>query len=136
VIWAIGLSMIALAGLLWLPRPALLVLAIAVVAGHNLFDGCGARQRPAGGAVESAAPARLDRGRRAAPAHLLPGAAVDRGDCAGLSDGALVRPRAPAQRQRWLLWAGVGALALFALLRFANQYGDALAYQTTRCARG
>ncbi len=39
VIWAIGLSMIALAGLLWLPRPALLVLAIAVVAGHNLFDG-------------------------------------------------------------------------------------------------
>ena len=42
------------------------------------------------------------------------------------------RARAPEQRQRWLLWAGVGALALFALLRFANQYGDApWSYQTT-----
>jgi len=39
VIWAIGLSMIALAGLLWLPRPALLVLGVLLVAGHNLFDG-------------------------------------------------------------------------------------------------
>lgn len=39
VIWAIGLSMIALAGLLWLPRPVLLAVAVAVVAGHNLFDG-------------------------------------------------------------------------------------------------
>ena len=39
VIWAIGLSMIALAGLLWLPRPVLLAVAVAVVAGHNLLDG-------------------------------------------------------------------------------------------------
>ncbi|MET0888962.1 MAG: heparan-alpha-glucosaminide N-acetyltransferase domain-containing protein, partial [Stenotrophomonas maltophilia] len=39
VIWAIGISMIALAGLLWLPRGALAVLALAVIAGHNLLDG-------------------------------------------------------------------------------------------------
>lgn len=39
VIWAIGLSMIALAGLLWLPRAALLALGVVLVAGHNLFDG-------------------------------------------------------------------------------------------------
>src|SRR5690606_19837591 len=39
VIWAIGISMIALSLLVWLPRPLLLVLGAAIVAGHNLLDG-------------------------------------------------------------------------------------------------
>ena len=39
VIWAIGLSMIALAGLIWLPRGALLAVSLAIVAGHNLLTG-------------------------------------------------------------------------------------------------
>ena len=39
VIWVIGVSMIALAGLIWLPRPAILVVALAVIAAHNLMDG-------------------------------------------------------------------------------------------------
>lgn len=39
VIWAIGLSMIALSALLWLPRWALIALGVVIVAGHNLFDG-------------------------------------------------------------------------------------------------
>lgn len=39
VIWAIGLSMIALAALLWLPWPALLVLAVVIVEGHNALNG-------------------------------------------------------------------------------------------------
>ncbi|MBS9763045.1 heparan-alpha-glucosaminide N-acetyltransferase domain-containing protein [Pseudomonas mosselii] len=39
VIWAIGLSMIALSLLVWLPRPLLLALGALIVAGHNLLDG-------------------------------------------------------------------------------------------------
>ncbi|GAI14694.1 unnamed protein product, partial [marine sediment metagenome] len=39
VIWAIGVSMIALSLLVWLPRAALLALGAAIVAGHNLLDG-------------------------------------------------------------------------------------------------
>ncbi len=39
MIWAIGLSMLALAALLWLPRPLLALLGVALVAGHNLLDG-------------------------------------------------------------------------------------------------
>ncbi|EJL03060.1 membrane protein, putative [Pseudomonas fluorescens Q2-87] len=39
VIWCIGLCMIALAALLHLKRGWLIVLAIVIVAGHNLFDG-------------------------------------------------------------------------------------------------
>ena len=38
VIWAIGLSMLALAALLWLPRPLLAALGVLLVAGHNLLD--------------------------------------------------------------------------------------------------
>ena len=38
VIWAIGCSMVAMAGLVWLPRMAVLVVGAAVIAGHNLLD--------------------------------------------------------------------------------------------------
>jgi uncharacterized membrane protein len=38
VIWAIGWTMIALAALVWLPRGAVLVIGLAIVAGHNLLD--------------------------------------------------------------------------------------------------
>ncbi|KAA0907244.1 DUF1624 domain-containing protein, partial [Aquicoccus porphyridii] len=38
VIWAIGLSMLALAALLWLPRPLLAALGVLLVAVHNLLD--------------------------------------------------------------------------------------------------
>lgn len=39
VIWAIGLCMIILAALIHLPARAILLLGIALVAGHNLLDG-------------------------------------------------------------------------------------------------
>ena len=39
VIWAIGLCMIVMAGLLHLPRKAILALGIVIVGGHNLLDG-------------------------------------------------------------------------------------------------
>lgn len=38
VIWALGWSMILLAGMIWLPWRALLLLSLALVAGHNLLD--------------------------------------------------------------------------------------------------
>ena len=38
VIWAIGWSMVALAGLVFLPVPAVLAIGILIVAGHNLLD--------------------------------------------------------------------------------------------------
>ncbi|WP_408097221.1 DUF1624 domain-containing protein [Peredibacter sp. HCB2-198] len=38
VIWAIGLSMICLSGILWLPRRALITLGLVIIFGHNLLD--------------------------------------------------------------------------------------------------
>jgi uncharacterized membrane protein len=39
VIWAIGWSMIALAGLVWLPLPVVGLFGASMIASHNLFDG-------------------------------------------------------------------------------------------------
>jgi uncharacterized membrane protein len=44
VLWALGVSMIALALLIWLPIPVLAVLSIAVITLHNLLDGVNAAQ--------------------------------------------------------------------------------------------
>src|SRR5262245_14603227 len=35
VIWVIGISMVVLAGLVWLPRAAIAAVAVTVIAGHN-----------------------------------------------------------------------------------------------------
>ncbi|MGH9503059.1 MAG: DUF1624 domain-containing protein [Terriglobales bacterium] len=42
ILWAIGLSMIALAGLIYLPMPILASFSIAIIALHNLLDGVSA----------------------------------------------------------------------------------------------
>ena len=39
VIWVLGVSMITLAGFIWLPRWLIAFIAIAMIAGHNLLDG-------------------------------------------------------------------------------------------------
>src|SRR5688572_17222234 len=38
VIWAIGISMIILSGVIWLPLPVILFLGFAILFGHNLLD--------------------------------------------------------------------------------------------------
>jgi len=39
VIWILGLSMMVLGLLVWLPRPVIAVIALAMILGHNLLDG-------------------------------------------------------------------------------------------------
>lgn len=49
VFWALGMSMIALAALIRLPRRVILAISVAMMAGHNLLDGVTPRQLgPAG----------------------------------------------------------------------------------------
>jgi len=127
VIWAIGVCMIALAGLIYLPKKLLLVLGLLIVGGHNLFDGV----------------------------RLLPGepgyiawALLHQRDLIALPFGAVARTSYPVlpwigvivigyllgswfepgkdsgQRVRRLLLLGVGMLAAFVVLRALNVYGD------------
>lgn len=128
VIWAIGLSMIALSGLLWLPRAALLAVAVLLVAGHNLLDAVHVQ----GDGVLAVAWKILHQrdwitlgedGLRLRTSYpVLPWFGVI---ALGYVMGPwFARDRPAAQRQRWLLWSGLAALLGFVLLRALNVYGD------------
>ena len=101
--------MIALAGLVYLPRWAIAAVASRMIAGHNLLDGIDAAHvRRRGLAVERAAPAGA--ARSAAPEikvfalyPLIPWIGVM---AAGYALGPVML-LAPAQRRRWLIGLGV-----------------------------
>jgi len=127
VIWIIGLSMLALAALVWLPRKVLIVLGIVLIAGHNLLDGV---HFPVGHALHVPWAILHDRGwievtdalkmRTSYP--LLPWIGVI---ALGYAAGPWFLPAADAQqRQRRLLAWGWGLLAGFLVLRALNVYGD------------
>ncbi|PHN26055.1 DUF1624 domain-containing protein [Pseudomonas sp. ICMP 460] len=127
VIWAIGVSMLALALLVWLPRPLLLAIAAVIIGGHNLLDGV----------------------------HFAPGSLAQNGwailhERSWISVSDTLRLRTtypvlpwigvialgygigpwfangvqPALRQRYLWLAGAGAMLGFVLLRALNGYGE------------
>ncbi|MER2098803.1 MAG: DUF1624 domain-containing protein, partial [Pseudomonas qingdaonensis] len=128
VIWAIGISMIALAALVWLPRPLLLVLGAAIVAGHNLLDGLHFAQ---GSALHVPWAILHDRGwlefsdslRLRTSYPVLPWVGVI---ALGYGLGPWFAHSMPATtRQRRLLLAGLATLLGFVALRLLNGYGEA-----------
>ncbi|MBV7569373.1 DUF1624 domain-containing protein [Pseudomonas sp. PDM27] len=128
VIWAIGLSMTALAALVWLPRPFLCVLGLVIVAGHNLLDSL---HFPVGSAMHLPWAILHDRGwiefsdslRLRTSYPLLPWIGVIAlGYCIG---PWFARSASATVRQRYLLLAGAGALTGFIALRLVNGYGEA-----------
>jgi uncharacterized membrane protein len=127
VIWAIGLSMIALAALIHLPRAGLVLLGFVIVCGHNLLDGIVLTADSAYFEIWSILHQRafLDiteytRARTTYP--ILPWIGVIAlGYCAG---PWFAREADPAQRARRLLAWGMGLLLGFVLLRYLNLYGD------------
>jgi uncharacterized membrane protein len=124
VLWALGWSMIVLAGLIYLPRVVIGGIAVAMIAGHNLLDGV----QPGPGV-----PALLwgflhSPGMQTLPGGipillgypLIPWAGVM---AAGYAIGPLFSQ--PAERRRPTLFAmGLGAIAGFLILRWLNVYGD------------
>ncbi|WP_095108245.1 DUF1624 domain-containing protein [Pseudomonas sp. Irchel 3E20] len=127
VIWAIGLSMLALSLLVWLPRPVLALLAVAIIAGHNLLDGV---HFPVESALHVPWAILHDRGWLAFSAELrlrtsypvLPWIGVI---ALGYVLGPWFSRSTPvAGRQRRLLGWGVAALLGFVLVRLANGYGE------------
>jgi uncharacterized membrane protein len=129
VIWVIGLSMIALAGLAYLPRPALIAVGLVIVLGHNLLDPVSLQPGQPGHAVWAILHDRgfidmsglglgVEQARTSYP--LLPWIGV-------IALGYGVGPWfAGPQRARLkrLAATGLSALALFAVLRAINLYGD------------
>lgn len=127
VIWAIGLSMIALSLLVWLPRPMLLLLSLAIIAGHNLLD---TLHFPVESAMHVPWAILHDRGwielvegfRLRTSYPVLPWIGVIG---LGYAMGPWFGRAADAKvRQRILLIGGVAGLAGFIALRLLKGYGE------------
>ncbi|MGB8975013.1 MAG: heparan-alpha-glucosaminide N-acetyltransferase domain-containing protein [Pseudomonas capeferrum] len=128
VIWAIGVSMIALSLLVWLPRAALIALGAIIVGGHNLLDHL---HFGAESAMHVPWAILHDRGWLAFSDNLrlrtsypvLPWIGVI---ALGYGLGPwFARNSDAGQRQHWLLLAGAIALLGFIVLRMLNGYGEA-----------
>lgn len=125
VIWVIGVSMIALAGLIHLPLAAVAAIGGVMIAGHNLFDGVTPESLGTWGPLWTflhvQAPIPLESGQTFFVIYpLIPWIGVM---AVGYAFGPLLH-RPEAARHRALLLLG-GALTVgFVLLRVLNVYGD------------
>lgn len=125
VIWAIGWSMIGLAGLVFLPHGLILGLALAMILGHNLFDSLSPGRFGAFNWlwVILHSPGLLEPW----PGHqvlilypLLPWPGV-------MALGYALSPlfhQPSRQRRRWCFGIGIGSILAFLALRIPNLYGD------------
>ena len=127
VIWVIGVSMITLAALVWLPRSLLIVLAVVIIAGHNLLDGL---HFDAGSALHIPWAILHERSwievgdslRLRITYPVLPWIGVI---ALGYSLGPwFAQGMPPALRQRYLLLGGMSALVGFVVVRAVNGYGE------------
>lgn len=126
VIWAIGLSMLALSVMVCMPRKLLIITGIILVAGHNLLDGV---HFPVGHILHAPWAVLHDRGwleiagiklRTSYP--VMPWIGVI---ALGYGIGPwFSKNSAATKRGNYLLLAGLGSLATFAFLRMLNVYGD------------
>jgi uncharacterized membrane protein len=125
VIWVIGISMIVLAGLQWLPLPAVGAFGVIVVFGHDLLDRVRAEKL---GNWSDAWYIFHERGVLTFHAHpvavygypVIPWVGVM---ALGYCFGWIVA-KTPRARQRISVLVGTASVGLFALLRFTHGYGD------------
>jgi uncharacterized membrane protein len=128
VIFAIGASMIVLAALIWLPRWLIATVALAMIAGHNAFDGVRAEQF--GGLawlwyfLHQRGNVEFGGATIYVVYPLIPWIGVM---AAGYALGPVME-RAPKARQRLLFALGAAVTLGFVLLRVSNLYGDPAAW--------
>ena len=136
VMWAMGMAMVLLAGLIWLPRHLLALMAVLLIGGHNLFDNTHAKDLHNWGVLWSFL---HERGFHAFGIEntgiylaypLLPWLGVM---LAGFWVAPYLQGAADLRQRR--LWLFGGALLLLMLiLRSGNWYGDPHAWSSQ--ARG
>lgn len=123
VIWALGWSMVVLAGLVYLPKKVILVIALLAIFGHNLLDGINPRSLGAFAPFWHLlhAPGVVNENPLVIVGYpLIPWFAVM---ALGFVLGD-VFTWTPERRRKFLLWSGVAATIAFLVLRYFNTYGD------------
>ena len=118
VIWAIGVSMLVLSGLVLLPRAVPALVGLVMIAGHNVLDGVHF-EHWLWKVLHESALLQSDAGRRLFVAYpLIPWVGVM---AVGYAAGALwQRP----DRKRVFAYIGAALTVLFLVLRAGNFYGD------------
>ncbi len=126
VIWALGISMVVLAGLIHLPYKIILLFGIVLVAGHNLLDNThvtGNTLPAFGWALLHDQNFFMWQGKNILVGYpVLPWIGVM---ALGYCMGVLYTPAFTAEKRKKLLMIiGSSAIVLFILIRFINVYGD------------
>jgi uncharacterized membrane protein len=132
VIWALGIGMIVLAAAIHLPFPAILVIGLLMVFGHNTLDGIHAEGKD----LASFGWSFLHEPGLYPFGHfnifvgypIIPWAGIM---MLGYCLGSLYLPEADTQqRKKILLGAGVASLSLLIIIRAFTTYGDPHAWET------
>lgn len=129
VIWAIGISMVLLGLLVYLPFPVILAIGVIIVFGHNLLDFPSVSEGLQGGfwpdllyfARFSGYPIDSNHGLIIVYCFVPWLGVMMLGYCFGKLFTAIPDP---ARRRKILLGMGIGLWVLFILIRFINVYGD------------
>jgi uncharacterized membrane protein len=126
VIWVLGLCMILLAGLIFLPRNLLLILGLIMVAGHNLLDNTHVpKNNTMGffwGMMHEQKIFEIGHVHIAEFYHVIPWVGVMAlGYCLG---SIFAKDFDPVKRKHMLLQMGTASLLLFIIIRSINEYGD------------
>lgn len=124
VIWAIGVSMVVLAGLIYLPLPVIGAIGVVLMAGHNLLDGVGPQDFGSPGwlwrLLHVPGPIAIGQGTMLVLYPLVPWIGVM---AAGYALGPVMRwPR--ERRLHLLTGLGVALTLGFLVVRGLDGYGD------------
>jgi uncharacterized membrane protein len=124
VLWGLGLCMVCLAALAWLPIPALAIVSLSMIVLHHLVDGVRASQfgawAPLWNIVHQLGAFQLFGRTFITPYPLIPWLGVM---ALGFSMGPILTKPA-GERRRYLITCGLIAVAAFVLLRTFNLYGE------------
>ena len=126
VLFAIGISMIVLGMLIYLPKKAILVLAIIIITCHNMLDGITSEGKSLPSIIwyilHQHSIFEFSRIFVIVEYPVLPWIGVMAlGYCFG---GFYAKDFDVSKRKKWLLRLGTGAIVLFFVLRSINIYGD------------
>lgn len=126
VIWAIGISMVILGLVIWLPFNIILAIGLLIVLGHNALDFYERGQNPPFSAgynlIHRVGFHQLSDKRQLLILYpFLPWTGLM---ILGYCLGKVLRNNDPAYRKKFLMITGISTIALFIILRFINVYGD------------
>ncbi len=133
-IWSIGISMIILGLMVWLPFYVILATGSVIVLGHNLLDfyEAGLKSSPGWWYDLIHRPGFYPLGGGRSLLILYPFLSWAGLMMLGYCFGKLFLKYDGEKRRRMLLWLGLGILAFFVVARFINEYGDAARWSTQK----